>query len=64
MSKDKRVTTSSIFANAMATSRPHLGKGGAAKRVTVCPSCSAPRTDDKSLVCDRCGTTLVEPEGD
>jgi hypothetical protein len=57
------ITTSSIFANAMATSQRilhHPQAASAGVSTTQCPCCGAPRQQGcESMVCEFCGSSLA-----
>ncbi len=56
-------TTGSIFANALATSRPHLAPDsaqGPGIQTHTCPTCGAPRMgDNQGAACDYCGSPIL-----
>ncbi len=57
------VTTSSIFANAMATTKTYASQAGGSETVR-CPTCGAPRMDgSESMVCGYCGSAMSVTEG-
>lgn len=54
------ISTSSIFANAMATTQSFMGQAqGAGVSTVSCPCCGAPRRDgSESLTCEFCGSEI------
>ena len=63
--KSDKISTQSIFANAISTGTAHIAKQKAGKRVMTCPNCGAPRSEnDPSLVCAYCDSELREAVDD
>ena len=64
--KKPAISTSSIFANARASSRNYTKEQPGAHTTTLtCRGCGAPRRDgDTSLICAFCGGHMTKPGGD